>query len=134
VLGLAPSGALAWLSVSSLGATGPIALQPLAFTVALLAAAVDVVAWIAAGLLAGALLPARLAAAGALVFVAALLLVATLADASAGYLPVGGVTLLAELTTAARPLAEGVRAIGVSLIAVAALSLGGMAVLSRRDL
>ncbi len=129
--GLAASAGVGWVIATQSGSG---LIDPLAFAAAAGAAAVGVLAALAAALLAGALLEPRPAAilAGT---VAAGLMVSGLAAASEPPLgPAAGIGLLAQLPSLARPLSDGLEAMGVGLAATALLLAAAAAVLARRDL
>jgi hypothetical protein len=134
LVGMLPSAMLTWLAMTGEPAFGLRGVSPVVFGVALLAAMADAVAWIAAGLLVGIFLTARLAGAVILLLLAALLLLGTLVPSLATYLPGAGIALLAEAGSGSSGLEAGLRAGGVGLLITALLLAVGIVTLRRRDL
>jgi hypothetical protein len=89
---------------------------------------------VAAGLLLGALLPARPAALLAVALSGALVVATVLVPATAIASPTGGIGLLAHLDSIARPLAAALQSTGAALAAAAALLVLAGAGLERSDL
>ena len=132
VAGLVPAGALTWISVAGapllFAAGGP-------FAAALLATACAGVAAIALGLLAGGLLPPLLAGALTLLIAGGTLLAAALGEPPGMLtLPAGGLSVLATLDEAARPVADSLRAAGAALATAAVLLAVAAAGFERADL
>lgn len=118
VAGLALAGALAWISVGG-GVLLPDA--GAAFVAALLATACAGLAAVALGLAAGSLLPPAAAGLLTALLAGALLVGAAVGPPSWLTLPAGGLSVLATLEHAARPIADASRAGGAALLASALL-------------
>jgi hypothetical protein len=134
LLGLVPAGALAWLSLGGLteSLSGPAALA-----VPLLAAWAAGAAAVALGLLLGSRLPAIPAALLTALLVAAALLPGAsglLPDLAAPPSPAASLAIIGGLLDAARPIADSLRAAGLSLVAAGAGLVLGAAALGRADL
>jgi hypothetical protein len=128
-VGLFPVVIVAWLVFGPfiLGGTGALAAAGVATGAAGWAA-------LAFGLLAGAALPRWPAAAVAGLTGAALLVPPAFGHASPWWLPADGLRVLAELDTAARPVADSLRAAGMALGLAAAVLVGAVVTFERADL
>jgi hypothetical protein len=134
VIGLVPSAGLAWLSLGEatqdLGGAG-------SFVAPIASAWAAGMAGVAVGLLLGSLLPPVPAGLLALVRAGGLLLPATsglVAELAVPPAPGAGLAVLGGLYDAARPVADSLRAGGVSLVVAAAALVLGAAALARADL
>jgi hypothetical protein len=130
-LGLALGSVGAWLAAIGRAETSPDALP---FAAAVAAAAGTAVAAVAAGLLIGTTLPPLPATLLAVAVTAPLVVAAILAPLSALPLPIGGLGLLANLDSAARPVAGALQSAGAALAAAAALLVLAGAGLERSEL
>jgi len=128
-IGLVPVAAVAWLALGPFLLGGPGAL-----VAATAATACAGGATLAIGLLAGAALPRWPAAAVAAVAGTALLVPPAFGASGPWWLPADGVRVLAELDTAARPVADGLRAAGVALGVAAVVLVGVVVIFERADL
>lgn len=128
VVGLAPVGILAWLALGPFLAVGPGALAA-----AILATACAGCVVLACGLLAGAVLPVWPAAAVTAAAGAAVLVPPVMRAPTGWLLPADGLRVLAELDTAARPVADSLRAAGVALGVAAAVVVLAVIACERAD-
>jgi ABC-type transport system involved in multi-copper enzyme maturation permease subunit len=131
LLGLALGSIGAWLAALGRAETTPDAIP---FAAAVAATAATALAAVAAGLLFGAVLPAKPATLLALVATAVLVVLPFLAPLSAVPLPLGGLALLTHLDGAARPVAGAVQSAGAALAAASVLLVLAAAGLERSDL
>ncbi len=130
LMGLLASAVIAWLSLlAETGATG----LTIPFGLTMVAVGAAGLMALSGGLLLGALLRPRLAAAVTLLVSGAVLLASLLLTAAA-WLPTGGFSLLAGVSTAGRPLASALQSAGAGLLAAALLLAVALAVLQRADL
>jgi hypothetical protein len=128
-LGLVPAGIVAWLSLEPFLPGGPLAL-----TSSLASTACAGMAAVSGGLLAGAALPRLPAASAAALASGALLLPPVLGQAGWWWLPADGLRILATLDTAARPVADALRAGGLALGIAAVLLVLAVLAFERADL
>lgn len=128
-LGLVPSGLVAWFALETVlpGGAWPL-------VAATLAVGCTGLASLAVGLLAGSLLPAWPAAVLSALTVAGLLLAATTGRLDAWGLPAGGLEVMATLDTAARPVADALRAAGAALGAAAVVLVLAVVAFERAEL
>jgi ABC-type transport system involved in multi-copper enzyme maturation permease subunit len=134
LLGLAPAGALLWLTLGS--ATEALG-GPAALAIPLLASWAAGLAAVALGLVLGSLLPGVPAALVTSVLVGLALVpgAAGLApDLAASPAPAAGLAVIAGLLEASRPIADSLRSAGASLVGAAAALVLGAAALGRADL
>ena len=130
LLGLVPSAAFAWVALSPVARS----VEPAAYVAAIAAVGCGTLAAIAAGQLAGALLP-RVVAVVAVTLVAGVVAGASvMAPSTVAVLPPGGHQLLAGLADAARPIGRALGAGGLALAITAALLVLAMAAMERADL
>jgi hypothetical protein len=130
LLGLLISALFAWLSLFGDLAAGELGLS---FGVALVAVGAAGLATLSGSLLIGALLTPRLAATLSLLLSGGVLL-AGVVPIGAPWLPSGGIGLLAQFSTIARPLASAAQSAGVALLVAALLLAAALVVLQRADL
>jgi hypothetical protein len=129
LLGLVPSGALAWQVIVPAAPS-----EGIAYAATIAAIGGGVLVAVAAGQLAGAILPPAVAALGTLLAWGAATTGSWLNPDVAAYLPGAGLVLLAELPDAARPIAQALVGAGVALGATAALLVLASAAFERVDL
>jgi hypothetical protein len=130
LLGLVPTALLAWLALGA--AVLPAGPLPL---VAVTASATCIgLAAVALGLLSGSLLPPWPALVVATLPTAVVLLLTAAGQAGGWSLPAGGLDVLARLDTAARPVAEALRAGGAALGIAAVTLVLAIASFERADL
>lgn len=129
LVGLAPAGVVVWLSVEAFLPGGPWSLAA-----AMASTACAGLAAISLGLLAGATLPWLISAVGTALASAALLLPPVLGQAGWWWLPADGLRVLATLDTAARPVADALRAGGLGLGLAAVLLVLAVVAFERADL
>jgi hypothetical protein len=129
LLGLVPSAALAWpVIVPSAPSEGA------AYAAAIAAIGGGVLAAVALGQVAGAVLPPIVAAAATLLACGAAAVGSLLFPDAAAYLPAAGFLLLADLGDAARPVARAFAGAGMALAAASALLVLAAAAIERVDL
>jgi hypothetical protein len=132
VAGLVPLGVVTWLSLSPFLPDGPLPL-----VAGMVASACAGMAGIGGGLVLGAALPTWPAAALAALATGGALLACVLLQGATGAwwgLPGDGLRILATLDTAARPVADGLRAAGAALGLAAVLLVLSVIVFERADL
>lgn len=127
--GLVPSALVAWFALETMlpGGAWPL-------VAATVAVGCTGLASLAVGLLAGSLLPTWPAAVLSTLALAGLLLAATTGQLGAWGLPVGGLEVLAILDTAARPVADALRAAGAALGVAAVVLVLAVVAFERADL
>ena len=130
VLGLVVSAAFAWLSLFGDLVGGELGVP---FGVALVSVGAAGLATLSGSLLIGALLTPPLAATLSLLLSGGVLLAGAV-PIGAPWLPSGGIGLLSQFPTIARPLASAAQSAGVALLAAALLLAAAVAVLQRADL
>jgi len=130
LVGILVSALVAWLSLFGDSASGELGVP---FGLALVAVGAAGLATLSGALLIGALLTPRLAATFSLLLSGGVLL-AGVVPIGAAWLPSGGIGLLAQFPTVARPLASAAQSAGVALVAAAVLLTAALAVLQRADL
>jgi hypothetical protein len=130
ILGTVAAATVVWLSLEPLLVGS--ALDAFATTVGASTAAG--LACLGAGLLVGAILPPRPAALITLVGTGGTLVAATLLGRPDVPSPLAGLSLLARLDEASRPVADGLRATGVALALTGGLLLTAAAAFDRADL
>lgn len=128
-IGLVPVAAVAWFALGPFLLGGPAALVAAAAATACVGGAT-----LAIGLLAGAALPRWPAAAVAALVATALLVPPVLGASAPWWLPADGLRVLAELDSAARPLADSLRAAGVALGVAAVVLVATVVTFERADL
>lgn len=130
LVGLLASAVLAWLSLLAQAETTDLSIP---FGLTMVAVGAAGLMLLSGGLLLGALLRPRLAAVVTLLVSGAVVLASVL-PAGAAWLPTGGFSLLAQLSTAGRPVASALQSSGADLLAAAVLLAAALAVLQRADL
>lgn len=128
--GLACTAALGWLALVSL----PLRVDGLTFAATLAAVAASAMAAIALGLLVGAILSSRPAAAVAVTICAAIGVAAWLAGSDLRAIPGGAFGLVSQLSGRVPLLPDALRAAGISLAVTAGLLVMARAAIERAEL